>query len=430
MRPSRLVRLAKYRRAVGQLRRKARRAAKGGTPRSGAGDARPAAPRASPSAALGPSHAAGRTFLSRLITALLTVIETVRSGLSWARGLLSPMPARAAPLLPPDEFLVVGHRGAPASAPENTLASFDRALADGANAIETDFCVTKDDQVVVWHDWDPDELVAFARAAGAEFDVAYRPVSPPEGDPMRRPVRELTLAELRAHYGLATMKGVATTPVHLPVLDEVVAWAAAQGDRLKCVLVDIKIPAAHKACAKTLLDALEAAIARHRPACRFLLMTPVLPVLQALRDLAPGRSRTFDVEIKPGFSPDADDVDPRFAPYSAVRWAVRQGNDHASIGRPRFTLGGWPLYRNTVRRDLGELTLKARHPQHDTPVRLLCWTLNRPRERRWLLRLGVHGILTDFPADLRREYEAEWAREVRKAAERGAAPTPPPPAAP
>ncbi len=163
----------------------------------------------------------------------------------------------------------------------------------------------------MWHDWDPDELVAFARAAGAEFDVAYRPVSPPEGDPMRRPVHELTLAELRAHYGLAPMKGDVTTPVHLPVLDEVVAWAAAQGGRLKCVLVDIKIPAAHKACAKTLLDALEAAIGRHRPSCRFLLMTPVLSVLQALRELAPARSRTFDVEIKPGFAPDADDVDPR-----------------------------------------------------------------------------------------------------------------------
>lgn len=426
MRPSRLVRLARYRRAVGQHRRRVRGAGKAGAPRSGAGDARPAAPRASPSTALGPSHAAGRTFLSRVITALLTVIEAFRSGLSWARGLVSPMPARAAPLLPPDEFLVVGHRGAPASAPENTLPSFDRALADGANAIEADFCVTKDDQVVAWHDADPDELVAYARAAGAEFDVAYRPVSPPEGDPMRRPVRELTLAELRAHYGLAAMKGVATTPVHLPVLDEVVAWAAAQGGRLKCVLVDVKLPASQKACAKTLLDALDAAVARHRPACRFLLMTPVLEVLQALRDLAPARSRTFDVEIKPGFAPDADDGDPRFAPYSAVRWAVRQGNDHASIGRPRFTLGGWPLYKNTVRRDLGELTLKARHPQHAAPVRLICWTLNRPRERRWLLRLGVHGILTDFAADLRREYDAEWAREVRRAADRGTAAAAPP----
>lgn len=415
MRPSRLVRLAKYRRAAGHVRRRARRAERAAA-RSPAGDARPAPPRAPPSAGPGRALAAGRSFGSHLVTALLTVIEAFRSGLHWVRGLFSRMPAPVLPLAPPDEFLVVGHRGAPASAPENTLASFDRALAEGANAIETDFCVTKDDQVVVWHDWDPDELVAFARAAGAEFDVAYRPVSPPEGHPMRRPVRELTLAELRTHYGLAPMKGDLTTPVHLPVLDEVVAWAAAQGDRLKCVLVDIKIPAAHKACAKTLLDALDAAVARHRPTCRFLLMTPVLEVLQALRELARGRSRTFDVEIKPGLAPDADDVDPRFAPYSAVRHAVRQGNDHASIGRPRFTLGGWPLYKNTVRRDLGEIALKARHPQHPAPDRLLCWTLNRPRERRWLLRLGVHGILTDFPADLRREYEAERARAAARAA--------------
>lgn len=412
MRPSRLVRLAKYRRAAGHVRRRERRAA---GRRSGAGDARPAPPRAAPSSGAGGGLAAGRGFTSRLVTALLTVIEAFRSGLSWARGLVSPMPAPVLPLAPPDEFLVVGHRGAPATEPENTLAAYDRALADGANAIETDVCVTKDDRVVVWHDWDPDELVAFARAAGAEFDVAYRPVSPPEGHPMRRPVRELTLAELRAHYGLAPMKGDATAPVHLPTLEEVVAWAAAQGARLRCVLVDVKIPAAHRACARLLLDTLDAAVARHRPACRFVLMTPVLEVLQALRDLAPARSRTFDVEIKPGLAPDADDVDPRFAPYSAVRHAVRQGNDHASIGRPRFTLGGWPLYKDTVRRDLGEIALKARHPQHPAPDRLLCWTLNRPRERRWLLRLGVHGILTDFPADLRREYEAERARAARRA---------------
>lgn len=404
MASSRLVRMARFRQAKARLRREARRKA---TAAAGGRAPRTVAPATARLEALVDGRRPGTSFL---VTGLLTVIETLRSGLSWLRGLWTPMPARVLELPPPDAFLVVGHRGSPAKAIENTLPSFDQALADGANAIETDFCVTADDEVVVWHDWDPDETVAFARQAGAEFDVAYRPVVPPPGHPWRRPVRELTLAQLRAGYGFARMKGDAREPAELPRLDDVVRWAAAQGDRLKCVFLDVKIPAAHRACARILLDALDRAVATHRPTARFVLMTPVLAVLQALRELAPTHPRTFDVEIKPGLPPDADDVDPRYARFSAVRFAVRQGNDHASIGRPRFTLGGWPLYAGTVRRDLGELALRRLHPAHPAPDRLICWTINRPREQRWLLRLGVHGILTDFPAALRAAYDAERAR--------------------
>jgi glycerophosphoryl diester phosphodiesterase len=49
--------------------------------------------------------------------------------------------------------LLYGHRGAPATGlPENTIASFQRALDDGATAIETDVHRTKDGVVVVAHD--------------------------------------------------------------------------------------------------------------------------------------------------------------------------------------------------------------------------------------------------------------------------------------
>ncbi|MCC7138063.1 MAG: hypothetical protein IT460_06490 [Planctomycetes bacterium] len=389
----RLARLTAFRRAERGRRRAAARRAAG----------RPARAR--------PTREGERPRFAWLLTGVLTVVEALRSGLSWARGLLVPLPRRVLPLPPPEEFLVVGHRGAAAKEVENTVAAFDRAVADGANAIETDLCVTADGEVVVWHDWDPDETVAFARAAGAEFDVAYRPVPPAEG-PMRRPVHELTLAQLRAHYDYAPMEGDRTVGATLPTLDDVVRWAAGKGSALACVLLDVKIPAAQRACARTLVAALDAAVARHRPTCRFVLMSPVVEVTQDLREWAPRASRSFDVEIKPGLAPDADDTDPRYAPYSAVRWAVRQGNDHASIGRPRFTLGGWALYTRTVRRDLGEIALHRAHPAHPAPERLVCWTIDRPREMRWLLRLGVHGILTDDPARLRAEYERERARDA------------------
>jgi len=50
--------------------------------------------------------------------------------------------------------LLLGHRGARAvkSIPENTIASFDRALADGCDGFEFDVRLTADEEAVVWHD--------------------------------------------------------------------------------------------------------------------------------------------------------------------------------------------------------------------------------------------------------------------------------------
>lgn len=48
--------------------------------------------------------------------------------------------------------LIIGHRGAAAVAPENTLASFKRALRDGADGIEFDVRLARDGVPVVIHD--------------------------------------------------------------------------------------------------------------------------------------------------------------------------------------------------------------------------------------------------------------------------------------
>jgi glycerophosphoryl diester phosphodiesterase len=48
--------------------------------------------------------------------------------------------------------LIIGHRGASALAPENTLAAFRRAIADGADGIEFDVRLSRDGVAVVIHD--------------------------------------------------------------------------------------------------------------------------------------------------------------------------------------------------------------------------------------------------------------------------------------
>lgn len=50
------------------------------------------------------------------------------------------------------EPLIIGHRGASAAAPENTLIAFERAMADGADGVEFDVQLARDGVPVVIHD--------------------------------------------------------------------------------------------------------------------------------------------------------------------------------------------------------------------------------------------------------------------------------------
>ena len=52
----------------------------------------------------------------------------------------------------PGRPLVIAHRGASAAAPENTIAAFEQAITDGADGIELDVHLSRDDQLVVIHD--------------------------------------------------------------------------------------------------------------------------------------------------------------------------------------------------------------------------------------------------------------------------------------
>ncbi len=54
-------------------------------------------------------------------------------------------PRAAAPLL-------MAHRGSSDELPENTLAAFERARAQGAHVLETDIRFTRDDEIILMHD--------------------------------------------------------------------------------------------------------------------------------------------------------------------------------------------------------------------------------------------------------------------------------------
>ena len=64
-----------------------------------------------------------------------------------------------------DRATITAHRGAAASAPENTMASVKRAIEDGTDWVEIDVQETADDEVVVFHDSD------FMRTAGKDLKI-------------------------------------------------------------------------------------------------------------------------------------------------------------------------------------------------------------------------------------------------------------------
>ncbi|MDA0712552.1 MAG: glycerophosphodiester phosphodiesterase family protein [bacterium] len=52
----------------------------------------------------------------------------------------------------PQKQWILGHRGARNVAPENTISAFKQALIDGADGVELDVFLSKDEQLVVIHD--------------------------------------------------------------------------------------------------------------------------------------------------------------------------------------------------------------------------------------------------------------------------------------
>ncbi|MEJ7848675.1 MAG: glycerophosphodiester phosphodiesterase family protein [Pyrinomonadaceae bacterium] len=103
--------------------------------------------------------------------------------------------------------LIIAHRGSSILAPENTLAAFRRAIDDGADGIEFDVRLAKDNVAVVFHDETLNRtarregLVSdFASSELREFDIGswFNEVSRKSADPEFAKERISTLTDVLA----------------------------------------------------------------------------------------------------------------------------------------------------------------------------------------------------------------------------------------
>ena len=76
----------------------------------------------------------------------------------WDRVLAGS--SRMAKSPPPNRMLVCGHRGDRLRTPEQTMPAFVEAVRAGADAIELDVQWTKDQRMVLIHDWTVDRTTS------------------------------------------------------------------------------------------------------------------------------------------------------------------------------------------------------------------------------------------------------------------------------
>ncbi|MFW5969533.1 MAG: glycerophosphodiester phosphodiesterase [Halofilum sp. (in: g-proteobacteria)] len=131
-----------------------------------------------------------------------------------------------------DDVQVTAHRGSSVKAPENTLPALERALADGADAVEIDVRRTADGTLVLWHDSD---LLRLAGRDTPIHEVTYESLQTFDIGAVRHPrffgTRAPTLRE-----AIEVLKGraeiyvdVKSAPGEERIADEVVELLQSEG---------------------------------------------------------------------------------------------------------------------------------------------------------------------------------------------------------
>lgn len=319
----------------------------------------------------------------------------------WFKELFRFCPISKAKVDKESLFLICGHRGSPVNEPENTIPSFERAMREGVNSLETDLCVTKDKEVILWHDWNPDELVALIREQGIEPEVAFKPDFPAPFSGYRNKTSETTLNDFRKHFNFIKKDGSQRINAHIPTFREFVDWLKDK-PQIKYVFLDIKVPKEEKELILIILDQLDGLVKEFNPPTKFIVETFFPEVLEIAKNKYPTLNYSLDVEIPPGFI-----FMPRI--HSTIKVAANNQNNVAIIMRPRqITIANWMTFRRLISYDVRKKkTINGKQDSTKIDFLIGC-TINNKREMECLIKSGINGMQTDYPrrlTNLAKEYD-------------------------
>ena len=244
----------------------------------------------------------------------------------------------------------LAHRGASASAPENTLEAFRLAVESGAGGLELDVHLTRDGHVVVIHDPTLDRTT---NRTGA--------------------VSEMTLDELREpDAGHNFSPEGSTLPyrglnLRIPTLVEVLR-------EFPGVTANIDMKADRPGIEAAVMDVLREADAEGR----VLVVSSRYGAVRRFRRISRGHIST-----------------------GASRWETVIFYLFSNLRLERLLSPAYDALQVPVRhRGLKLVTQRFLDAAHDRGVRVDVWTINEADEMRMLLDLGVDVIMSDRPGTL------------------------------
>ncbi len=300
---------------------------------------------------------------------------------------------------------IEGHRGARGLLPENTLPSFERAIALGVDGLEFDIGLTRDGVPVVHHD--PALNPEHTRDAGGSWLASSALL-----------LRDLDMAALsgfdvgRARPGGATSRAFPFQEpcdgARIPTLAEVLALGRRPEANTVRFSIEIKLsPLAPDETARpeAFAEAVVAVLRAEDMLPRASVRAFDWRVLREIRKRAPELPigcLTAEQSWRDNILRDR----PEPSPWTDGLNIHEHGG---SVPRMVHAFGGpvWSPYHS-------ELTAESLAEARDLGLRVVVWTVNEPHDMQALARLGVDGIVTDYP-DRAVEALAPWRQDPPQA---------------
>ena len=251
------------------------------------------------------------------------------------------------------QIQVHGHRGARARMPENTIPAFEYAIGVGADVLEMDLAVTKDNILVVSHD-----------------PILHAPVC--KGPVASAVIHTLTLAQVKEwdcgsiqNPRFSTQKTIPGT--RIPTFDEVLSLAPKGKFEFNVETKSFVDHPEYTPSPEEFSRLLIEAVRRHKLEKRVIIQSFDFRTLVAARKIAP------EIRLAALYEE---------GPKDFVTLAREGGN--AEIVSPQYKL----------------VSKKKVDEAHAKGIQVVPWTANDPDEWDRLIRCGVDAIISDDPAAL------------------------------
>nr|XP_019014794.1 uncharacterized protein I206_00880 [Kwoniella pini CBS 10737]OCF53575.1 hypothetical protein I206_00880 [Kwoniella pini CBS 10737] len=309
-------------------------------------------------------------------------------------------------------FDLQGHRGGRGEAIENTLPAFAWGLIDGVTSLEMDLGLTKDGHLIVWHDESIDPTKCIDTKAVIEND----PMFPYVG----KYVANLTLAQVKTlDCGSLRLDGFPLQEVYagtkVSTLSEMFDFVSCATDEEVLFNIETKIDGDQRNLTRSVEDFVKAIgdiYSQYNIWDRVTHQSFEWQAIKLSKELYP-QLRTsalcddstsmssftgpsnwlagIDIDTFPG-----NTVGERVARAAASIKADFLSPVYASkVGADDPNEKGWIAFTNQTMVDTA----------HSLGLQVKPWTANRKSIHEYLLSIGVDGIITDYPHELRRLLE-------------------------